>query len=366
MKIHNTIALLCFFSILFLQSAAQIKNEYLFLKGNIGAAQIIMHLYKKDNRYSGYYYKEQLQRPVEIDGLDNTGTGKITMAAIYKGNKEVFSIDRVGRRFNGVMEIEGSGKSVPVRLSIANAPLKMSFFIADDSLKLLDLPEGYPICKVRLQSAWPDIKSADFDYIKDPIREAFLGSTNQKEELLPLLKMLAQRELKKYQLDYLNVSEKDLKESYRTFSVDIQKQLKVIHHTYRFISFAYQEYVYSGGAHGNTTHQFFTIDKENKKKIKINDLFNRTALEDLLPVLSKWYLIEKGLPKNTSLTEAGLFENKISKNPSSCYVTEKGIGFIYNPYTIGPYSSGMIHIFVPYNEITPFINRSFAKSMNWL
>jgi hypothetical protein len=366
MKNYNAITILCCLNVLFLQVSAQNKNEYLLLKGNMGSAQITMHLYKKGNRYSGYYYQEKFQRSVEIDGLDITGTGKITMTANYKGNKEIFSIDRVDRRFNGFMEIAGSGKSVPVKLSIANAPLKMSFLVADDSLKLLDLTEGYPICKVTLQSAWPDTKSDDFDFIKDPIREVFLGSGNQKEEILPLLKMLAQKELKKYQLDYLNVSEKDLKESYRTFSADIQKQLKVIHHTYRFISFAYREHIFSGGAHGNTTYQFFTIDKENKKKIKINDLFNRTALADLLPVLSKWFLIEKGLPENTALTEAGLFENKISKNPSSCYVTDKGIGFIYNPYTIGPYSSGMIHIFVPYTEITPLINRSFAKSMNWL
>jgi hypothetical protein len=354
---------LLFFS---LNSFAQAKNEYLYLKGNVGSAPITMHLYKKDNRYSGFYYQEKLQRPVEIEGLDSSGTGKITMTANYKGNKEIFSIDRLDRKFTGFMEPEGSGKPVQVRLSIANPPLKMSFVVVEDSAKLLDLPKEYPLCKVSVQTSWPDNKIPDFEWIKDDIRETLTGVNYQKEEIVPLLKMLNERELKKYKLDYLNISEKELKESYRTFSADIQKNLKIIYHTHRFISFSYREFNYSGGAHGNTNYQFFTLDKESKKKISLNNLFNRTALEDLLPVLEKWYLIEKGLKAGTSLIQAGLFENNISKNPSSCYVTDKGMGFIYNPYMIAPYSSGLIHIFVPYTELTPLINKSFAKSMNWL
>ena len=349
-----------------LNSIAQPKYEYLYLKGNVGSAPITMHLYKKDNRYSGFYYQEKFQRPIQIEGLDSSRKGKITMFAAYKGNNEIFIIDRLDRRFTGFMELEGSGKPAQVRLAIANPPLKMSFVVIEDSVKLLDLPKEYPLCKVSVQTSWPDIKTPDFDWMKDNIREAVTGVNYHKEEIVPLLKMLNERELKKYKLDYLNVSEKDLKESYRTFSSDIQKNLKIIYHTHRLISFSCREFNYSGGAHGNTNYQYFTLDKESKRKIILNTLFNRTALEDLLPVLEKWYLIEKGLKEGTSLIEAGLFENKISKNPSSCYVTDKGVGFIYNPYMIAPYSSGLIHIFVPYTELTPLINKSFAKSMNWL
>lgn len=162
------------------------------------------------------------------------------------------------------------------------------------------------------------------------------------------------------------VSEKELRESPRTFSMDVQKDLKIIFHTHKLISFVYREYNYSGGAHGNTLYRFMTVDNETRKPFLINNLFNRNALEDLRPVLEKWYLVEKGLKQGTSLKDAGLFENQISKNPSSCYVTDKGVGFIYNPYTIAPYSTGAIHIFVPYTEITPMINKGFARYMNWL
>ena len=180
------------------------------------------------------------------------------------------------------------------------------------------------------------------------------------------MKTISNRILKKYKLEYSNISERDLKASPNAFSMVNDKNLQIIYHTFRFVSFAYREYTYSGGAHGNVNYFFFTTDKEEKKQLELNNLFSRTALEDLLPVLEKYYMIEKGLKPGSSLKNAGLFENKITKNPSSCYVTDKGMGFIYNPYTIAPYSSGMIQIFVPYIELTPMINKNFAKSMNWL
>jgi hypothetical protein len=248
----------------------------------------------------------------------------------------------------------------------ANSPTKMIFAFYEDSVKLLDLAADYPLCKVKMFSSWPDNRTEEFNWLKDDIREVITGVDYFKEDIDPLLKMLTDREIKKYKVDYLNVSEKELKASPRTFSVDLEKNLQIIYHTHRFISFAYREYNYSGGAHGISQYQFFTVDKESKKKLTITSLFNRTALEDLLPVLEKYYLIEKGLKPGMRLKDAGLFENKISINPTSCYVTDKGMGFIYNAYSIAPYSTGMIHIFVPYVELTPLINKSFAKSMNWL
>jgi hypothetical protein len=192
------------------------------------------------------------------------------------------------------------------------------------------------------------------------------GVDYYKEDIGMLLQMLADRTLKKYKIDYLNVSERDLKASPNAFSMSNDKDLKVIYHTYRYISFAFREYNYSGGAHGNANFQFFTTDIETRKILTLQILFNRSALEDLLPILEKYYLIEKGLKPGMSLKDAGLFENKISKNPSSCYITDKGMGFIYNPYSIAPYSEGMIHIFVPYVDLAPLINKNFARAMNWL
>ena len=359
---------ICLFSLLIfsLNLKGQARNEYLFLKGNVGSAQVTMHIYKSADTYTGHYYQEKFQRAVEIRGVDSSMTGKIKMLATYKGKREIFTLDRIDKKISGSMEIEGSGKTVPVILRVANPPMKMSYIFHEDSVKLLDLPSNYPVCKVVMSSHWPDIKSDEFDWLKEDIREVFTGVNIYKEEMPLLSKMLTDRQLKKYKTDYLSISEKELKESPRTFSVDIKKELQILYHTHKFISFFYKEYNYSGGAHGNTIGTFFTVDKESKKKISLNGLFNRTALEDLLPILEKWYLIEKGLKPGSNLKEAGLFEKNITKNPSSCYITDKGIGFLYNPYTIAPYSTGMIHIFVPATDLTPLINKSFAKYMNWL
>ncbi len=359
-------ALIVFYLFLSAQLYGQGRTEYLFLKGNIGSAPISMHLYKIANRYSGYYYIEKSHRPIEFYGMDSTATGKIKMFADYKGKKEIFTLDRIDKKISGSWEQEGNAKVLVVNLRLSNPPMKMNFIYHEDSVKLLDIPEHYPLCKVSASTMWPDPKLPGMDYLKDDIRQQLTGVDYYKEDIQLLLKMLSDRFLKKYKIDYVNVSEKELKASPNAFSMVNDKSLQVIYLTYRYISFAYREYNYSGGAHGNVSYFFFTTDKESKKQLTLNSLFNRTALEDLLPLLEKYYMIEKGLKPGMSLKDAGLFENKISKNPSSCYVTDKGMGFIYNPYTIAPYSSGMIHVFVPYVELTPLINKAFAKSMNWL
>jgi hypothetical protein len=244
--------------------------------------------------------------------------------------------------------------------------MKMNFIHHEDSVKLLDIPEGYPSCKVSFSVMWPDSKVSGADFLKDDIREQLTGVDYYKEDMQLLVKMLSDRTLKKYKIDYLNVNERELKQSPQTYSAVNDKRLLVMYHTYRYITFAFSDYFYSGGAHGNSIYHYFTTDKETRKVLTLQSLFNRSALEDLIPLLEKYYLIEKGLKPGMSLKDAGLFENKISKNPGACYITDKGMGFLYNPYSIAPYSSGMIHIFIPYYELAPILNKAFAKSMNWL
>jgi hypothetical protein len=345
---------------------AQGRNEYLFLKGNIGSNQISMHLYKNANRYDGFYYNEKIHRPIEFYGIDSTSTGIIKIFSSYKGIRETFTLNRIGDIISGSSENKETGKTISIKLRVVNPPMKMKYINHEDSVKLLDIPEGYPMCKVTFSTMWPDPKVPGMDFLKDDIREKLTGVDYYKEDIQMLLKMLADRILKKYTIDYLNVSERELKASPNAFSMMNDKNLKVIYHSYRYISFAYREYIYSGGAHGNSSYHYFTTDKETRKILTLQSLFNRSALEDLLPLLEKYYLIEKGRKPGMSLKDAGLFENKISKNPSSCYVTDKGMGFIYNPYSIAPYSEGMIHIFVPYFDLARLINKNFAKSMNWL
>jgi len=350
----------------FLKLNAQGRVEYLFLKGNIGPDQVSMHWYKIANKYSGFYYNEKTHRPVEFYGIDSTSTGNIKIFSTYNGVTQNFILNRVGYVISGSLDDEKSGRSLLIKLRVVNPPMKFNYIYYEDSVKLLDIPFGYPLCKVSTSTMWPDPKGGAMDYLKDDIREQLTGVDYYKEDIKVLLKLLTDRTLKKYKIDYLNVNDRLLKESPNSFSLVNDKDLKIIYLTYRYVSFAYKEYNYSGGAHGNTNYHYFTTDKETRKIITLNSLFNRSALEDLLPILEKYYLIEKGLKPGSSLKDAGLFEDNISKSPSSCYITEKGIGFIYNPYSIAPYAEGLIHIFVPYIDLLPLINKSFARSMNWL
>jgi hypothetical protein len=139
----------------------------------------------------------------------------------------------------------------------------------------------------------------------------------------------------------------------------------VANQTHRFISFVSSDYNYSGGAHGITQLKYFTWDRKAGKTFSLQELFDPKAMENLMPVLAKQYLLENGYNPETPLYEAGLFENKLLEPPSSVYLTEKGMIFHYNPNTIAAYSTGMIDIFVPFQELRLLLEVPLLKYLGW-
>ena len=66
------------------------------------------------------------------------------------------------------------------------------------------------------------------------------------------------------------------------------------------------------------------------------------------------------LKPTDALTEAGLFENKIEAN-DNFYLTGKGLGFMYNPYEIGPFAMGEIDLFISFKDLDEFLQPAFKN-----
>lgn len=101
---------------------------------------------------------------------------------------------------------------------------------------------------------------------------------------------------------------------------------------------------YSGGAHPESGVTGLVFDLLDGSQITLDDLF----VPDFDETLGS--LISAHLPE--SLPEGGveaLFSDSVM--PTGNFVlTGKSITFIYNPYEIGPYSLGAIHVSVPVKE----------------
>lgn len=133
----------------------------------------------------------------------------------------------------------------------------------------------------------------------------------------------------------------------------------------RVVSLRYFVSDYTGGAHGYTGCQGVVFDAENGNQLSLEDLaedgqaFKEKALE----------LCLKELQENKELR--GLFadyEQSIrqtwadgSETGPVWYLDAAGITFVFNPYEIAPFASGIIYITIPYGEFAGEIKEEYLR-----
>lgn len=118
------------------------------------------------------------------------------------------------------------------------------------------------------------------------------------------------------------------------------------------LSTYYEQYTYTGGAHGNTVRRSDTWDLQTGAQIRLKDLFpdgsgyRRLILEQILPMADKHMA-------NNPYVYFNDYRELIVKyfNPQSFYLTPKGLAVYYQLYEIAPYASGIVVFEIPYGNL---------------
>lgn len=130
-------------------------------------------------------------------------------------------------------------------------------------------------------------------------------------------------------------------------------QYEVTYNMACIISLFFENYIYSGGAHGNTERTSETWNLQKCRKIKLNELFE-CSLD------YKEYILEQ--VKDEILKNPIIYFDDYEKlivesfNSQSFYCVPEGIVIYYQQYDIAPYSSGLREFLIPYTDcvINPY------------
>jgi hypothetical protein len=117
---------------------------------------------------------------------------------------------------------------------------------------------------------------------------------------------------------------------------------------------------FAGGAHGSFYKTVDVIDLASGKELALKDITtaDSVTLERLLePALRKGF----GLTPKQKLTEV-LFEDYLAAN-NNFYVTQKGLGFVYNPYEVASWAQGVIEVYIPFSALKGKLTPWFTKRM---
>lgn len=112
-------------------------------------------------------------------------------------------------------------------------------------------------------------------------------------------------------------------------------------------SYIMYRYIYTGGAHGIDWITGLCFDLETGACLTQEDIFKPGFETVLTEALRK--NLKKAFEDDKD-TYDSLFTKDIGPD-GNFYTTEDGITYIYGHYEIGPYSAGIIHVTVPWEEI---------------
>lgn len=115
------------------------------------------------------------------------------------------------------------------------------------------------------------------------------------------------------------------------------------------LSLTISEYMYTGGAHGNTVVYAYTMNVATGQVYNLHDVFSpgeeyRPQLEKII----KEEIISRGI--------ASYWFKQLDHSPLF-YLTEEGLVIYFQPYEIGPWSIGVPRFVISYEKLGHRINR---------
>ncbi|MCD4735611.1 MAG: DUF3298 and DUF4163 domain-containing protein [Bacteroidales bacterium] len=171
--------------------------------------------------------------------------------------------------------------------------------------------------------------------------------------------------------DYLNALKDDFFDSYikasegienieNTASFNWEKKvaMKTIYNENNLLSLQVDRYVYTGGAHGITMTGFLNFNTRDGHKIQLDNIVDPAHSADLQKMLNLKVRKMNGIQQSEKLSQSGFFMDTIPVS-DNWYANHDGVGFLYNIYSIAPYSMGVTKLFFTFDELQGLLKPEF-------
>lgn len=323
---------------------------YLQLKGTIGNEHITMQLIRSTPLlFRGYYVYDDIGEPILIWG--NPEDDEIVLYENTDRDEErTFKgiLDSIGN-FKGKWRGKGTTYEFNLKPDLAEAT-PLDIYYESDSVDLLPGNPNTPIGEASNSILWP-AAATDAD-IASFIKKSISGG-KQVPNVTSFVKKDIDSFLVTYKATAIDLDTTDGIPAMASWSADAD--MKVVWNRFPLLVLEYFSYEYTGGAHGNYGAHYQVLDLEQKKVLTVNDIlkpgYQKVLMTELEKAFRRIYKMEPEVP-----LESMLLEKQISPN-ENFLLTDKGIGFSYTPYEIGPYSLGQITLFIPFKNIESVLKK---------
>lgn len=206
--------------------------------------------------------------------------------------------------------------------------------------------DNFPALDMDLK-LWLPADSAEYAGLYQVILQTYFDSLYHQERTAQSdMNLLADIIIQDYKSleESLNVDSIEFGSSYHWQMV---KENKILFKNAKYLSFATEEYSYTGGAHGNTISNHYIFDLEQNTLISPGDLLDTSKCEEII------LLQKKSLEKAGQNIEGFWMEG--FRCDANFYIQDNGLVFHYDQYEIASYAAGPMDIFVSFEEIKPYL-----------
>lgn len=353
------------------------KNFYKRLQGKIGTQDVVAHLSKFEDKIFFTYYHVSQGIPI---GLYNYPGKKLPGDSI-----ELTEYDRLRKTYDKEQDNKW-------RVVITENGVKGKWIGGDGKTTYnISLQEQYPAgaqlfnvvgVKDSLQVTVKNdtVMASSFMMVMEPAdaaasswyKNALLNTfsdhgTNFSGTILQYIENETKEYFKYYQAEIDTLLKRNLmvedEGQYHWLNYANELNANALYNDHHYLVMNIGSYTYTGGAHGLEGRTAVCYDMKEKKEMQLSDVISIDSVS-LQKIVEKNFREQSGLKTGQPLTEI-LFENKLPAN-DNFYFTNKGMGFIYQPYEVAAYAVGIIYVFIPYTHLKPYLNPRFAQRMEIL
>jgi len=159
---------------------------------------------------------------------------------------------------------------------------------------------------------------------------------------------------------YIEVTPKDILKEYEEcyegpledMQTEVDRKVTVMLNDHGIVTLEFQEYLFTGGAHGNSYLSYLVYDLTGAKRVKLGEMFVKGYINKLTSIGEVYFRKERGLKSDENLTDAGYwFEEDVFRLNDNFYLTGNGLGFTYNQYEIACYAMGITTFTIPFKDL---------------
>jgi len=228
-----------------------------------------------------------------------------------------------------------------------------------DKVESIDYKKSKINCNLHILFKYPVeySESSMLDDLQSIFIEKFLPS--QYSNLLPkeALDNFATQYIKDFKsLKVEEFFEEDfLLEDENAFLYELSLENEIIYNKNNIISFVVKNTNYEGGAHGSCSICGYVIDLNTGKILSEENFAGINYKKNLSPILASKIAAAKDLNNILELESNGYTSIEDIIPNDNFTIDDKGITYYFNEYEIAAYYVGITEVFIPYEELRPFI-----------